>query len=53
MNQASRRHRLTARPGTPTNQQAGLAGFDLQQLALFRISQNRFDDVFALGQGAT
>ena len=45
-------NRLTARPGTAADQQARLAGLDLQQLALFGISQNRFDYVLALGQGS-
>lgn len=50
MDQPRRRYRLTARPGAPANQQARLARFDLQQLALLGVSEDRLDHVLALGE---
>jgi hypothetical protein len=40
-------HWLTAGPGAAANQQARLALFNLQQLALASLGQNRFDHVLA------
>ena len=43
-------HRLAPGPGTSANQQARLARFDLQQLALLGIGEDRFNHVLAFGQ---
>ncbi|MOA61204.1 hypothetical protein D3C78_1862850 [compost metagenome] len=50
MNQTSGSHWLTTRPGAATDQQAGLALFDLQQTALFRLSEDRLNHMLAFGQ---
>ncbi len=50
MDQARGGHRLATGPGASTNQQARLARFDLQQLALGGIGKDRFDHMLALGQ---
>ena len=50
VDQTSGSHWLAARPRSAADQQARLAGFNLQQLALFGVSQNRFDHVLTFGQ---
>src|SRR3546814_12983544 len=49
-NQARGGYRLTPRPSAAADQQARLAPLDLQQLALARFSENRFNHVLALSQ---
>ncbi|MNT97009.1 hypothetical protein D3C72_2392320 [compost metagenome] len=50
MNQTSGSHWLASRPGTATDQQAGLALFDLQQTAFFGLGEDRLDHMLAFGQ---